>query len=763
MAKIVTEVFVTDKDGNIDIDWSFMKIITTSNCTVPTRRKNKPDEVPNKEKFVFKPELFQDAVVMPSYRNIDQPQYFYVAEIRHDLNPRSSFPSPDLYSTFEQYYTKKYGLVITNPEQPLLDVDHTSVRLNLLTPRYMNQKGMALPTSSAETRRARRENLQQKQILVPELCDVHPFPASLWRKVVCLPAILYRMNYLLISEELRVLMSGKANIGITHLDDDYRFPKLDFGFSTDPREAKVKETTEDDDSESENEVENCQQPVNSENEHLNVTKGTVEESDDLTNDRNIIKDTQGETSDKICDTMQGEIKTTDDDLIGELENRVILHTEDMNENSPTLDHAGNFIDPNENTSVSNVQSSTPNVEHNANTEHKSQSTSHEESLNSSTQDNYDTIKFETQEVDLDTFIGPSPCTILQTLTMSNANDFFNLERLETIGDSFLKFTVTVHLYCTYSGIHEGKLSYLRSKQVSNYNLYKLGKRQGFPECMISAKFEPYENWLPPGYVIRDGGLSVQMATIGSWGEKDGLPDNGCVPGEPDSDIDTQNGNVPACDTDANKNMSGESKLDGGNQRENSPEVGASLSKEQEKYNDELQKCCKFEDSDKLNKTQEKLTLVPYDLRTQQSLPDKSIADCVEAIIGCYLTTCGEKGALKFMHWLGLKVLVDTGKKSEIDTKDEHLNESCELLKKGMFRGLKLPPSPLLGHVPNAAEILEFRLSGYETFEKKINYRFKDRSYLLQAFTHASYHYNNVTDCYQRLVGQIFFRIMNFQS
>ena len=67
----------------------------------------------------------------------------------------------------------------------------------------MNQKGVALPTSSAETKRARRENLQQKQILVPELCDVHVFPASLWRKTVCLPAILYRTNSLLLADELR--------------------------------------------------------------------------------------------------------------------------------------------------------------------------------------------------------------------------------------------------------------------------------------------------------------------------------------------------------------------------------------------------------------------------------------------------------------------------------------------------------------------------------------------------------------------------------
>ncbi len=85
------------------------------------------------------------------------------------------------------------------------------------------------------------------------------------------------------------------------------------------------------------------------------------------------------------------------------------------------------------------------------------------------------INFDADQ-DIDKFIGPSPCTILQTITMSNANDFFNLERLETIGDSFLKLSITVYLYCTFPGIHEGKLSYLRSKQVSNYNLYRWEQR-----------------------------------------------------------------------------------------------------------------------------------------------------------------------------------------------------------------------------------------------------------------------------------------------
>jgi endoribonuclease Dicer len=66
--------------------------------------------------------------------------------------------------------------------------------------------------------------------------------------------------------------------------------------------------------------------------------------------------------------------------------------------------------------------------------------------------------------------GPSPSIILQGLTMSNANDGINLERLETIGDSFLKYAITTYLYCSHENIHEGKLSHLRSKQVKkNYN------------------------------------------------------------------------------------------------------------------------------------------------------------------------------------------------------------------------------------------------------------------------------------------------------
>ena len=53
--------------------------------------------------------------------------------------------------------------------------------------------------------------------------------------------------------------------------------------------------------------------------------------------------------------------------------------------------------------------------------------------------------------------------------MSNSNDAINLERLETIGDSFLKYAIASYLFSANASTHEGRLSNLRSRQVSRMN------------------------------------------------------------------------------------------------------------------------------------------------------------------------------------------------------------------------------------------------------------------------------------------------------
>ncbi len=782
------------------------------------------------ESFDFECSLFEDAVVMPSYRNMDQPQYFYVAEIRHDLNPRSPFPSPELYDTFKAYYETKYNLQISNTIQPLLDVDHTSARLNLLTPRYMNQKGVALPTSSAETRRARRENLQQKQILVPELCDVHPFPASLWRKAVCLPAILYRTNCLLICEEIRQWISDEATLGVVMLPDDYRFPQLEFGFNTQPSATKqgnsddgndenlvngesnadeiqentVIESHENDANEISKNVEACNPASNpdthsailkkvnaehgayngsiqhktnhsllklslnhdadkSDNEDM-VTPPSSPESfcsaketmspfkkpekrsqhvpydnqfcDEMNNEEEMIivdgkfvnngdlistaKTCSQRLSGGACDSYSGEnisdnVKTTSQgDATGpnnSTGSNGCVHREDsLNVKASDCDNADVQRTDSTHSSVQNKENEITSDDSKNQTPIVTLPETND--LNLGSNNFTPSVKFD-YDVELDKFIGPSPCTILQTITMSNANDFFNLERLETIGDSFLKFSITVYLYCTYPGIHEGKLSYLRSKQVSNYNLYRLGKKKGFPDRMVAAKFEPQENWLPPGYIVKNNnayqGLNVIIASVKntrrfrkpSYSERIACEEavkNQQSPektkeGDCSVSVDTGNSvnNAPVSDTKSSAadtgppgadTMSpstdtrspgadagspstdtgslcagaGSPSPDTGSPGADTRSSGDGLS-EASKFERELQEATKVEEAGKLCEPEEEnsKTLIPYNLQTQHSLPDKSIADCMEALIGCYLTTCSQKAALLFMTWLGLKV------------------------------------------------------------------------------------------------------------
>ena len=186
--------------------------------------------------------------------------------------------------------------------------------------------------------------------------------------------------------------------------------------------------------------------------------------------------------------------------------------------------------------------------------------------------------------ELDSHPGPSPSLILQALTMSNSNDAINLERLETIGDSFLKYAITSYLFCQHKHIHEGKLSHLRSKQVSNLNLYNLGRLRGLGECMIATKFEPHDNWLPPCYHVP---RQLEQALIESgvpashWNMAD-LPDLSTMSSQDIQHILKERANV------------------------------SSLSEVQDK---------------------DIPSFVPYNLLTQHSIPDKSIADCVEALIG----------------------------------------------------------------------------------------------------------------------------------
>ncbi|XP_027927327.1 endoribonuclease Dicer homolog 2-like [Vigna unguiculata] len=99
---------------------------------------------------------------------------------------------------------------------------------------------------------------------------------------------------------------------------------------------------------------------------------------------------------------------------------------------------------------------------------------------------------------------------------------------------------------------------------------------------------------------------------------------------------------------------------------------------------------------------------------KRKLKRKLIADVVEALIGAFLSTGGEKAALLFMDWIGIKVNFDQ--------------------------------VPYERHF----DIQPEKLINVSHLESQLNYSFHDNTLLVEALTHGSYMLPEVPRCYQRL-------------
>ncbi|XP_025774555.1 endoribonuclease Dicer [Puma concolor] len=831
-AYCVLPLNVVNDSSTLDIDFKFMEDIEKSEARIGIPSTKYSKETP----FVFKLEDYQDAVIIPRYRNFDQPHRFYVADVYTDLTPLSKFPSPE-YETFAEYYKTKYNLDLTNLNQPLLDVDHTSSRLNLLTPRHLNQKGKALPLSSAEKRKAKWESLQNKQILVPELCAIHPIPASLWRKAVCLPSILYRLHCLLTAEELRAQTASDAGVGVRSLPVDFRYPNLDFGWKKSidsksfisiassswaendnyckhstivvPENAARQGATRTSSLENHDQMSvNCRTLFGESPGKLQIEASTdLTATNGLSYDKNLANGSCDLANRDFCQGNQ--LSYYKQEIPVQPTTSYPIQNLYSYENQPKPSDectllSNKYLDGNANTSTSDGSPAA------ATTPGTNEAVPAPWDGRASAQSPCPGYSSRT--------LGPNPGLILQALTLSNASDGFNLERLEMLGDSFLKHAITTYLFCTYPDAHEGRLSYMRSKKVSNCNLYRLGKKKGLPSRMVVSIFDPPVNWLPPGYVVNQ-----DKSNTDKWEKDEMTKDCMLANGKLDQDFeeDDEEGEdltwkVPKEDADDEDDFLEydqehikfiDNMLMGSGAFVKKISLSP-LSATDSAYEWKMPKksslgsmpfSSDFEDFDYSswdamcyldpskaveeddfvvgfwNPSEENCGVdtgkqsISYDLHTEQCIADKSIADCVEALLGCYLTSCGERAAQLFLCSLGLKVLpvikrTDREKamcpaRENFNSQQKALSGSraaasvagphSSVLKDLEYGCLKIPPRCMFDH-PDADKTLNHLISGFENFEKKINYRFKNKAYLLQAFTHASYHYNTITDCYQRL-------------
>nr|AWH61387.1 putative dicerA [Actinia equina] len=152
-------------------------------------------------------EVFRNRVVTATY--MAKPTSYFVADICYDMTPLSPFPDPSVAATFAEYYKERYDVVLRE-DQPLLIMDYISKKqLNLLSSRYQDTKGKDLALPDKNSKRSQRSKIK----LIPQLCSIHPISASLWQQMLYIPSIMYRLECLLVAEELRHTIALQTGIG----------------------------------------------------------------------------------------------------------------------------------------------------------------------------------------------------------------------------------------------------------------------------------------------------------------------------------------------------------------------------------------------------------------------------------------------------------------------------------------------------------------------------------------------------------------------
>ncbi|CAA7398025.1 unnamed protein product [Spirodela intermedia] len=80
--------------------------------------------------------------------------------------------------------------------------------------------------------------------------------------------------------------------------------------------------------------------------------------------------------------------------------------------------------------------------------------------------------------------------VLEALTTEKCLEGFSLERLEVLGDAFLKYAIARHGFLLYDAVDEGRLTKKRSTIVSNSHLYELAVMKNLQVYIHDEPFDP---------------------------------------------------------------------------------------------------------------------------------------------------------------------------------------------------------------------------------------------------------------------------------
>ncbi|CAK9806078.1 Endoribonuclease Dicer [Anthophora quadrimaculata] len=449
-----------------------------------------------------------------------------------------------------------------------------------------------------------------KEHLVPELCSRINFPALYWLKATMLPSILYRISQLLVAEDLRHTIAVETKLGSL---SNNKWPSLVI------TDEEVEESGEE-----------SFEPL------LDIP--AIEDVDNLQPESTSNSSETNILNTEICDYPWSKheeppdlYKNIDDTQLIQIEHYYLFVNETNNDQNKTMG-------TNKVSFISRSSVSVPSL----------------------------------QILSLENSHGPDPVQIMHALTTKMAHDAFNLERLEFLGDAYLKFIVSLFLYSQFPQYNEGHLTTLKGQLIGNRNLCYCGIAKKIPGRMKVDDFVPFSNFVAPAYTVFRQLQEVLLDTKVS----------------PNVLYEIQ---IPH-----NEQLSGYISEDTKTMMQT--------------------KVLNWEIAESQTGMEHYLGI--------QTVSDKSVADCVEALIGVYLRNGGIKNAAVLLKWF------------QILPNDVDINAILS----------STPINPIIGH----ARSIDSFMPWASDIEKKLGYKFKNRGFLLQAFTHPSYTANNVTECYQTL-------------
>ncbi|XP_021960857.1 endoribonuclease dcr-1 [Folsomia candida] len=610
--------------GNMELA---LRIITSMQNGQSVNYKEEISMADRREKL-FAPENFSNALVIPSYSpSHHERQKYCILALDPSRSSKSSFDSPK-FDSFVTYYKEKHGIVIVNKDDPLLKAKPISKQLNYLVAKYDSWK------MTAEERRDGKHS-SSIVFLIAELMRTHPLPATLFVQSKLLPSCMHRVFRLLLAHDIQ---SSVKNF-LQMRDDDLTF------FNKQRHEEELQ----------------------------NLNQSTKEKAIFSMNLGNMIPDVTKSRDVEVKQTSDKSTIPRDEMTLFSLKRK--LHWVEIEyihpKNIKRTDLEDPYLSDDDDEEMAEISG------------HPADSLSTRTGIELISSSQVPLTSFDAYN---DAPEQPLLTSIMEAITLANGRDLQDLEKLELIGDSVLKLVVTLHIFTHFCQFHEGQLTGLRTKLISNKHLYAIGSKKNLGEFLAGGLFEPESTWLPPGKSI-----PYKLTKMAVENEV--------------------NYNVFRL---ANRNTS--KVMDDHSSISTIPEEELS-----EIVKDRAENCKR--EIQELGPT--------HTSYTHSRLGDKSIADCVEALIGAYYLSGGISGALNLMNYIGLRA----------PTNEKPVNQI-------MYQNIKDLPR-LKNVYPKEPQNLIYGPS-VDYLEQVLDYKFKNKWIIVEAFTHPSYTHNGSTNAYQRL-------------